>query len=207
MAHRSWCAEHPGQPSNERLEFLGDAILGWVVADVVYRRYPALPEGRLTEVRKEVVNTVALADVAGSIDLGASLLLGKGEDAADGRRKPSILCDALEALLGAVYLDGGVQAVAPLVERLLSSRIEAAAAGLGTFDHKTLLQEITAQMFESAPVYSHRESGPDHAKHFLAEVHILESFYGRGEGTSKKTAEQAAARAALVALELKRPDA
>ena len=107
MAHRSWCAEHPGTISNERLEFLGDAVLGWVVADLAYRRFSDLPEGALTGVRKGVVNALALADVAEDLGLGEFLLLGKGEDAAGGREKPSILSDALEAVFGAVYVDGG----------------------------------------------------------------------------------------------------
>ena len=107
MAHRSWCAEHPGTLSNERLEFLGDAVLGWVVADLAFRRFAELPEGALTGVRKGVVNALALAEVAEELDLGAFLLLGRGEDAAGGREKPSILSDALEAVLGAVYVDGG----------------------------------------------------------------------------------------------------
>ena len=107
MAHRSWCAEHPGTISNERLEFLGDAVLGWVVADLAFRRFAELPEGALTGVRKGVVNALALADVAEELDLGSFLLLGRGEDAAGGREKPSILSDALEAVFGAVYVDGG----------------------------------------------------------------------------------------------------
>lgn len=200
VAHRSWCSENPGQPSNERLEFLGDAVLGWVVADVVFRRYRQLPEGRLTEVRKAVVNAVALAEVAAAVDLGAALLLGKGETMAGGALKPSILSDAFEAVLGAVYIDGGVEAVQPLIERLIGPGIEAAAAGDGHADHKTLLQELTARVFEAAPVYVHVEDGPDHAKRFDATVSVAGVVYGRGEGRSKKLAEQAAARQALEAL-------
>jgi ribonuclease-3 len=116
MAHRSWCSEVGGEPSNERLEFLGDAVLGWVVADIVYRRHTDLPEGKLTDLRKSVVNAKALAEVAASIDLGTRLLLGRGEDQAGGRHKASILSDALEAVLGAVYLDGGVEEARDLVE-------------------------------------------------------------------------------------------
>jgi ribonuclease-3 len=200
VAHRSWCSENAGQPSNERLEFLGDAVLGWVVADVVFRRYRDLPEGRLTEVRKSVVNAMALAEVAVSIDLGAALLLGKGEMMAGGSAKPSILSDALEAVLGAAYLDGGVAAVQPLIERLIGPRIEAAVAGDGHADYKTLLQELTARVFEAPPVYEHVEDGPDHAKHFHATVLVNRVAYGEGDGRSKKLAEQAAARQAMEAL-------
>jgi len=137
LAHRSWCAEVGGQPSNERLEFLGDAVLGWVVAEIAYRRHGDLPEGKLTDLRKSVVNATALADVAETIGLGEWLLLGKGEDAAGGRRKPSILSDALEAVLGAVYLDGGVDAAKALVSKLFSERLEIAAGQLDRLDHKT----------------------------------------------------------------------
>jgi len=132
MAHRSWCAEVPGEVSNERLEFLGDAVLGWVIADIAYRRHGDLPEGKLTDLRKSVVNANALASVAEEIELGRYLLLGKGEDAAGGRRKPSILSDALEAVLGAIYLDGGVQAVSGAIDRLFSSRLAEAAASKPT---------------------------------------------------------------------------
>jgi ribonuclease-3 len=199
VAHRSWCAENSGQPSNERLEFLGDAVLGWVVADMVFRGYRHLPEGRLTEVRKSVVNAMALAEVATSIDLGSALLLGKGEMMAGGSAKPSILSDALEAVLGAVYIDGGVSAVQPLIERLVGPRIEAAVAG-GHADYKTLLQELTARAFEAHPMYVHIEDGPDHAKHFQATVLVNGVEYGTGEGRSKKLAEQAAARQAMETL-------
>jgi ribonuclease-3 len=200
VSHRSWCAENPGQSSNERLEFLGDAVLGWVVADFVFRHYPLLPEGRLTEVRKAVVNAAALAEVAESIELGSSIWLGKGESLAGGSKKPSILSDAFEAVIGAVYLDGGVDAVAAMIVRLIGPRIEAAVAGDGHVDHKTLLQELTARRFEAAPTYGHTEEGPDHAKRFRAEVFVNGVIYGFGEGRSKKIAEQAAASQAMEAL-------
>jgi ribonuclease-3 len=200
MAHRSWCAEVPGESSNERLEFLGDAVLGWVVADLAYRRHSDLPEGKLTDLRKSVVNATALAEVAVSIDLGACLLLGKGEDAAGGRLKPSILSDALEAVLGAVYVDGGAAAAYAFIERLLGQRINIAADQLGTLDHKTLLQELAARLHETAPVYVIREEGPDHQKRFYASVVVAGEVLGHGEGRSKKLAEQAAAAEACAAL-------
>jgi ribonuclease III len=205
LAHRSWCAEHPGTDSNERLEFLGDAVLGWVVADLVYREHEKLPEGKLTDLRKAVVNASALADAAEEIGLGDALLLGKGEAAAGGRRKPSILSDALEAVFGAVYLDGGTGAAYDVIDRLIGPRIVDAEAALGGLDHKTNLQELSARLFELAPAYDLRESGPDHAKTFFADVRIDGTVWGRGEGRSKKLAEQAAAREACERLRASYP--
>jgi len=200
LAHRSWCAEVGGLPSNERLEFLGDAVLGWVVAEIAYRRHGDLPEGKLTDLRKSVVNAAALAEVAESIGLGEHLLLGKGEDAAGGRRKSSILSDALEAVLGAVYLDGGVDDAKALVERLFSGRLETAAGQLDRLDHKTVLQELTARLYDTAPVYLLTETGPDHSKTFTATVLVDGIALGVGEGKSKKLAEQQAASEAFDAL-------
>ena len=197
LAHRSGCAEVGGQPSNERLEFLGDAVLGWVVAEIAYRRHGDLPEGKLTDLRKSVVNATALAEVAESVGLGEWLLLGKGEDAAGGREKPSILSDALEAVLGAVYLDGGVEAAKSLVSRLFSQRLEIAAGQLDRLDHKTVLQELTARLYDTAPVYILTESGPDHSKTFKATVLVDGIALGIGEGKSKKLAEQQAASEAF----------
>src|SRR5271165_4335526 len=145
LSHRSWCAEAGGLPSNERLEFLGDAVLGLVVAEHCYRAFPELPEGALAKVRAAVVNTAVLADVAGELDLGAALLLGRGEDASGGRAKPSIRANAVEAVIGAMYLDGGYGAAARLVLDLLDQRIEEAAAGPGAEDFKTRLQELVLQ--------------------------------------------------------------
>lgn len=196
MCHRSWCAEVAGETSNERLEFLGDAVLGWVVADITYRRHQDLPEGKLTDLRKSVVNASALAEIAESVDIGSCLLLGKGESAAGGRTKPSILSDALEAVIGAVYLDGGVIAVGDLIERLFGEPLRIAASRLDRLDFKTLLQELTARLFDAAPVYVLSERGPDHAKTFSANVLVGGRTLGEGTGRSKKVAEQAAAGAA-----------
>ncbi|HLI02386.1 MAG TPA: ribonuclease III [Acidimicrobiales bacterium] len=196
MAHRSWCAEHPGEPSNERLEFLGDAVLGWVVTDHLYVNYPDLPEGELAKVRSSLVNSQALAAVATSIGLGESLLLGKGEDQSGGREKPSILSDATEAVIGALYLDRGPDAAVELIMRLLGQRIADAAAGPGGEDYKTRLQERCAREFEELPSYVVTDEGPDHAKHFHAAVIVRGERLGTGSGRSKKQAEQAAARAA-----------
>ena len=200
LAHRSWCSEFPGNESNERLEFLGDAVLGWVVADLVYRRHVDLSEGKLTDLRKAVVNAGALAQLADTLSLGDELLLGKGEAAAGGRRKPSILSDALEAVFGAVYLDGGPEKARELVARLLEPRLDDAVSRLGGLDHKTALQELAARLFETAPSYISRHDGPDHARRFEADVMIVGRLWGTGEGRSKKQAEQAAARVACLRL-------
>jgi len=205
LAHRSWCAEHPGRPSNERLEFLGDAVLGWVIADIAYRHHQDLPEGKLTDLRKSVVNATALADVAAGIGLGDFVLLGKGEAAAGGRAKPSILSDAMEAVIGAVYLDGGVPAAQQLIDRLFAAPLLDATRDLDRLDFKTLLQERTARLFDMAPVYVLSESGPDHAKTFVATVLVNGRTLGGGSGRSKKTAEQAAARTAFDALAAEMP--
>jgi len=196
MAHRSWCAETPGQLSNERLEFLGDAVLGLVVTDHLYRTYPDLPEGQLAQVRASVVNAEALAEVAAEVEIGGSLRLGRGEHASGGREKPSILSDAMEAVIGAVYLDGGWDAAAELVMRLLGDRITDGAAGPGGHDYKTRLQELSARLFDELPRYPHTSEGPDHAKVFSATVTVHGEVVGVGQGRSKKQAEQAAARMA-----------
>jgi len=196
LSHRSWCAEHPEDRSNERLEFLGDAVLGIVVTDHIYRRYPEHQEGELAKVRASVVNAEVLAEVATDVALGPCLLLGKGEDASGGRDKPSILADAMEAVIAAVYLDGGMDAVWEVVLRLFADRITEAATGPGGDDYKTRLQELAAQRFDRLPRYQVRDEGPDHAKRFFATVLLDGRPYGNGEGGSKKQAEQAAARAA-----------
>lgn len=204
MAHRSWCAEHPGTISNERLEFLGDAILGWVVADLAFRRFADLPEGDLTGVRKGVVNALALADVAEDLDLGSFLLLGRGEDAAGGREKPSILSDALEAVFGAVYVDGGPAKAYDVIERLIGPRLAETAAHLDHLDHKSRLQEAAAGEGSAPPAYVTRAEGPDHAKRFFASVVVAGVVVGDGVGRSKKAAEQAAAAAACARLDAAR---
>jgi ribonuclease-3 len=175
-------------------------VLGWVVADLAYRAHDDLPEGKLTDLRKAVVNAAALAQVADEIDLGAVLLLGKGEAAAGGRHKPSILSDALEAVIGAVYLDGGPQAARAVVARLIGSRLDEAVTRLAVLDHKTALQEQAARLFELSPSYALREEGPDHEKRFYATVRVGGAVWGEGEGRSKKQAEQAAAREACLRL-------
>jgi ribonuclease-3 len=210
LAHRSWCAEHAGQEPNERLEFLGDAVLGLIVTDYLYRTYPDLPEGELAKARAAVVNSVSLANLARELQLGNFLLLGKGEDSSGGRRKPSILADAMEALIGAIYLDAGYPATDRIVMDLLGDRLRESAKGPGDEDYKTRLQELCAQTFDELPVYRITDTGPDHAKMFAAEVFVGGRSGGRGEGRSKKQAEQVAARHAWYALKAEgvaRPDA
>jgi ribonuclease-3 len=209
LAHRSWCAEHPDTDSNERLEFLGDAVLGLVVTDRVFHLYPGLPEGELAKVRAAVVNAEVLAQLAVEVGLGSQLLLGKGEDTSGGRSKPSILSDAMEAVIAAVYLDGGWDAANGLVLRLLAGRIAEAAAGPGGHDYKTRLQELAARRFDRLPRYQVNGEGPDHAKRFFATVLLDGEPRGTGEGRSKKQAEQAAAKDAwlwLRTLDADRPD-
>ncbi len=196
--HRSWCSEHPEDDSNERLEFLGDSVLGFVVADLVYRREPDLDEGALTDIRKAVVNSVCLAEIAIEHDFGSHLRLGKGEEQSGGREKPSILADSVEAVLGAVYLDGGIEAVADVVIRLFGDRIQAAIdAGGRNQDHKSRLQEFLATESDARLAYDFEAAGPDHARRFTVTVSADGRALGVGIGRSKKQAEQQAARAAL----------
>ena len=167
------------------------------MADLAYRQKEGLDEGKLTDLRKAIVNADALARVAEELRVGDALLLGKGEDAAGGRQKRSILSDAFEAILGAIYLDGGPDVGYSFVERLLGERIAQTVGVLGGLDHKTALQELAVRLFESPPLYRLRDEGPDHAKRFYAEAEVDGRVWGNGEGRSKKQAEQAAAREAF----------
>lgn len=196
LTHRSYAYENGGLPTNERLEFLGDSVLGLVVTDTLFREHPDLPEGQLAKLRAAVVNMRALADVARRLDLGSFLRLGRGEEGTGGRDKSSILADTLEALIGAVYIDRGLDLAAEVVHRLFDPLI-ARSANLGAgLDWKTSLQELTAAELLGVPEYAVEESGPDHQKVFRAAVHVGDTVYGRGEGHSKKEAEQQAAEAA-----------
>jgi ribonuclease III len=209
LAHRSYCAEHPDTVSNERLEFLGDAVLGLVVTDYMFREYPEMPEGELAKLRASVVNSEVLAEVAVETRLGPALLLGKGEDASGGRTKASILADAMEAVIGAAYLDGSWDTARALVLRLLEPRIIEGAAGPGGRDYKTRLQELAARRFDQLPRYQLRHEGPDHSRRFFATVLLQGEPWGTGEGRSKKQAEQGAARMAwrrLLELDAVEPD-
>ena len=204
MHHRSWNAENEGGESNERLEFLGDAVLGWVVADIVYTQHSDLPEGKLTDLRKSVVNANALAEVAVELGIGEFLMLGKGEDAAGGREKTSILSDALEAVIGAVYIDAGPQATHDVVSALMGKRIVDAVGGLDRLDAKTRLQELASKL-EAHVHYKVEDEGPDHEKMFFATVFVGDRELGYGEGKSKKAAEQIAAEIACDVLNSELP--
>jgi ribonuclease III len=196
LTHRSYAFEHDLTVTNERLEFLGDSVLGLVVTDLAYRTYPQMPEGQLAKLRAAIVNMTALADVARELDLGAVVLLGKGEEGSGGRDKASILADALEAVFGAVYLDLGLDVARELIERLFAPRMEAYVRGEGDRDYKTILQELASQELRALPVYHIEERGPDHQKEFTATVVIAGETLGSGVGRSKKEAEQQAAREA-----------
>jgi ribonuclease-3 len=200
LTHRSYAYENGGLPTNERLEFLGDSVLGLVVTDALFRGYPDLPEGQLAKLRAAVVNMRALASVARGLKLGDYLRLGRGEEGTGGRDKSSILADTLEAVIGAVYIERGLTEASSLVHRLFDPVI-ALSARLGAgLDWKTSLQELTASGVLGVPEYYVEESGPDHQKSFRAVVRIGGRPYGTGEGRSKKEAEQQAAEAAWTAI-------
>lgn len=196
MRHRSYVAENEGVESNERLEFLGDAILGWVVADLVYRAHGDLHEGKLTDLRKSLVNAVALAELAEELGVGKCLLLGRGEEQGAGRTKTSILSDALEAVFGAIYLDSDALSAHQVLTRLIEPRLQGAIDGLDRLDAKTRLQEMASKLLGEHVHYKIDDEGPDHDKTFYATVFVGERELGCGEGRSKKAAEQLAAEEA-----------
>jgi ribonuclease-3 len=200
LTHRSFAYENGGLPTNERLEFLGDAVLGVVVTETLYCDHPDLSEGRLAKLRAAVVNARALAEVARTIGLGEHVKLGRGEEITGGRTKSSILSDTVEAVIGAVYLSGGFE-VARSVVHLLFDPVMRNAARMGAgLDWKTSLQELTAQIGSGVPEYVITDTGPDHAKTFTAQVRVGEQLYGLGTGRSKKEAEQQAAETAYTEL-------
>lgn len=196
LTHRSYAFERGTDVTNERLEFLGDAVLGLVVTDMAYASYADMPEGSLAKLRAAIVNMSALAEVARSLGLGEVLLLGRGEELSGGRDKSSILADALEAVFGSLYLDRGLDVTRELIERLFRPRMEAYVRGEGDRDYKTILQELAAQALRAMPVYRLQEQGPDHEKEFTATVYLAGEPRGTGTGRSKKEAEQQAAREA-----------
>jgi ribonuclease-3 len=196
LTHRSYAYENGGLPTNERLEFLGDSVLGLVVTDALYRAHPELPEGQLAKLRAAVVNMRALAEVGRELDLGRYVRLGRGEESTGGRDKASILADTLEALLGAVYIEAGLERAAELVHRLFDPLIEEAATLGAGLDWKTSLQELTAAGSLGVPEYVVTETGPDHEKEFRAVVMVSGDAHGEGSGRSKKEAEQEAAASA-----------
>lgn len=206
LTHRSFAYENGGLPHNERLEFLGDAVLQLVVTDTLFRTHPDVAESQLAKYRAAVVNSRTLAEVARELGVGEFLRLGRGEQTTGGRDKGSILADAMEALIGAVYIDSGLEAATGLVHRMLDDRMaEAAALGAG-LDWKTSLQELGARTGAGVPVYEVQASGPDHSKHFRAIVRVGPDISGEGSGASKKHAEQVAAAAAYATLSAAHPD-
>ena len=201
LTHRSYAFERGGVTNNERLEFLGDSVLGLVVTDMIFSQWPHLAEGEMAKLRAATVNMGVLADLARALDLGAHLLLGRGEEFSAGRGKSSILADALEALIGAVYLDQGLDETRRLIADLVGDYIRTQVEEGLVRDYKTSLQERSARTWGSAPEYRITSSGPDHAKSFQARVYLRGELQGSGSGHSKKEAEQEAAREALLAMQ------
>lgn len=199
FVHRSYLNESKKfSSSNERLEFLGDSILSFLVSDYLYRNFPNFPEGELTNLRSAVVNTTRLAEVAGTLDLGAFLLFSKGEEECGGRGNPSILADTFEALLGAVYLDQGIVSVRKILEKLLFSLLPTILAEKAYKDAKSTFQEIVQEKTKVSPIYKVlKELGPDHAKQFTVGVYVDKTLFGKGVGKSKQEAEMKAATTAL----------
>ena len=203
LSHSSYANEHraAGLRSNERLEFLGDSVLGFVTAEFLFRQHPDLPEGDLTRIRAALVCEQSLYEAAQRLDLGRHLKLGRGEEGGGGRRRPSILADAMEAVFAAVYLDGGIAAADALIHRLLLDAEREEVVEERRRDYKTALKELVQRTPGTAVTYQLvEESGPDHCRVFVMEAFVGGVSAGRGEGRSKKEAEQAAARAALKAL-------
>ncbi|MCL3818316.1 ribonuclease III [Aeromicrobium sp. zg-Y869] len=196
LTHRSYAYEHGGIPNNERLEFLGDSVLGLVVTDTLFTNHPDLPEGQLAKLRAAVVSAKALAVVARTLGIGEHIRLGRGEEATGGRDKASILSDTVEAILGAIYVQFGIERAAEVIHRVFDPVIaDAATLGAG-LDWKTSLQEISANNGLGVPRYVLVGTGPDHDKSFTAEVVVGERTFGGGAGRSKKEAEQMVAEIA-----------
>lgn len=200
LTHRSYAYENGGLPTNERLEFLGDSILGLVITERLYRDFPDEPEGQLAKLRAAVVNSQALAEVARSVGLGSYLLLGKGEESTGGHDKSSILADAMEAVIGAMYLSTDVETTRGFVERTFGPLITSSSQMGAGLDWKTSLQELSAERDKGVPEYRVTDTGPDHAKEFTAEAIVGGQVLGVGHGRSKKFAEQEAAAQAYAAL-------
>ena len=203
LTHKSYVNEHRGESllDNERLEFLGDAVIDLAVSHRLMELFPGAREGELSKLRASIVNEGGLCEVAHTIGLGELLLLGRGEELTGGRSKPSLLADALEAVIAAVYLAGGLARVLDFVDRFLGDALQRAAAGSADRDWKTQVQELSQARFRATPRYRViEERGPDHSKTFVVELSVAGSILGRGEGRSKKDAEQLSARIALDAL-------
>lgn len=204
LTHRSWAYENGGAANNERLEFLGDSILGQAVTVMLFTSYPELDEGDLAKRRASLVSATALAEVARAIGLGEHLKLGRGEELTGGRDKSSILADTLEAIIGAAFLDRGDDAATELVLRLVAPLVADPTRFGAAMDPKTSLQELAAQLGHGLPVYELSDTGPDHSKRFTATVLLSGAPIASGEGTSKKQAEMAAALEAWTSLQARR---
>ncbi len=203
LTHKSYSNEQKLLYSNERLEFLGDAVLNMIISDYLIKRFPDYPEGDLSKLRAMIVNENALARIAERIGLGKDLLLGKGEEMTGGREKPSLLSDALEALIAAIYLDGGINEALSFVNKYFDEEIMMSVSKSISYDFKTDLQEYCQGKFGILPKYNvARESGPDHKKIFEVRLFIKDVHYGTGIGKTKKEAEQKAAREALEQLKI-----
>ncbi|MEW5809058.1 MAG: ribonuclease III [Actinomycetota bacterium] len=203
LTHRSYSYENGGLPTNERLEFLGDSVLGLTITEELYHRHPERSEGDLAKLRASIVNTQALADVGRQLSdkgLGSYLLLGKGEENSGGADKSSILADGVESLLGAIYLEHGAVTAREVILRLFSELLDTAPTLGAGLDWKSSLQELTAARGLGAPSYTVTSTGPDHDKEFTASVVVAEREYGSGVGKTKKEAELKAAAAAWNAL-------
>lgn len=210
LTHRSFVHEHrlPLEASNERLEFLGDAVLGLCIAEMLVRSFPEETEGSLSKRRAALVNQKQLAQLAENLDLGAALRLGKGEEKTGGRKKKSLLCDAFEAVIGALYLDQGVEACQKCIEKLFHQLIPVSKKMEASQDYKTKLQEYFQQEYQRSPRYLlSSETGPDHLKSFEVRIEFNEEVLGSGHGRSKREAEQDAARNALNQLAVTGPPA
>jgi len=200
MTHRSYSYENGAVPTNERLEFLGDAVLGLVITDHLYRTFPDRPEGQLAKLRSAVVNSRALAQVGRDLGLGDYIRLGRGEETTGGRDKSSILADTLEAVIGAVHIDCGPPVVIELIHRLFDDLVETSARLGAGLDWKTSMQELVSQRGLGTPEYVIGQEGPDHEKTFTARVRVGGELLGFGSGRSKKEAEQGAAETAYAEL-------
>ena len=200
LTHRSFSYENGGTPTNERLEFLGDAVLGLLITEALFERYPDLDESKLSPLRSSVVNTKALATIARELALGQYLRIGKGEEATGGRDKNSLLADSLEAVVGAIYMEHGYAATAKVVLRWCESALTVATADGANLDSKTALQELASARGLNGPEYEITESGPDHDKSFAAIAILSGEKFSQGFGKSKRDAEQIAAKLAYDAI-------
>ena len=206
FTHRSFAYESASKETNERLEFLGDSVLGLIVTEELYKRYPDFDESRLSPLRSGVVNMRALADIARDLDIGKHIRLGKCEEVTGGRDKNSLLADALEALIGAIYLQHGFATCTQIVRGLIAPTLDSAVARGAGLDGKTALQELVAALGKGIPEYVVTEDGPDHDKNFMAHAMVAGITAGIGTGKSKREAEQVAARIAYEALKIELPE-